>query len=45
MYLNGLCKPLQGVLQLLAKKINSVSYQFLKNTVSQDLKKENYDAD
>lgn len=45
MYLNGLCKPLQGVLLLLAKKINSVSYQYSQNPVNQYLKKEVCDAD
>ena len=45
MYLNGLCKPLQGVLVLLAKKINSVSYQCFQSTVNQYLKKEVCDAD
>jgi len=45
MYLNGLCKPLQEVLQILAKKIDSVSYNFIKYIVNQALKKEGYHAD
>ena len=45
MYLNGLCKPLQEVLQIPAKKIDSVYYNLIKNTVNQLLKKEGYHAD
>lgn len=45
MYLNGLCKPLQEVFQILAKKIDSVSYNFIKCIVNQLHKKEGYHAD
>jgi len=45
MYLNGLSKPLQGVLQLLAKKIKSASFLFVKNAVNQYFKAEVCNAD
>ena len=45
MYLNGLCKPLQEVFPILAKKIDSLSYSFIKCIVNEVLKKEGYHAD
>ena len=45
MYLNGLSKPLQGVLQLLAKKIKSVSSSVIKHTVNQHFEAEGCNAD
>lgn len=45
MYLNGLYKPMQAVLYLHAKKIESVSSYFRKCLINQVLKMENYYAD
>ncbi|RKR81802.1 hypothetical protein BDD43_1958 [Mucilaginibacter gracilis] len=44
MYLNGLSKPLPGVLHLLAKKTFSVSYQSINSLLNFKLKTEEYYA-
>lgn len=44
MYLNGLCKPLQEVLQIHAKKINFSSFYFSQYIVYQLVKMEGCNA-